>query len=99
MSITPSEREELEAGLASGFWLLFKQHAEQEWGPAGERYTQAVQQAAEMKDENAMHTLRMVIFAQREMQRLLAWPAERLNRLKGHNLVAPEGYQSRRGGL
>jgi hypothetical protein len=41
----------------------------------------------------------MVIFAQREMQRLLAWPAERLNRLKGHNLVAPEGYQSRRGGL
>lgn len=98
MTLTPSEREELEAGIASGFWAAFRQHAEREWGAGGERYRQAVQNAASMKDEHAVHTLRMIIFTQQEIERLFAWPKERLAQLTRH-APNPDGYQSRRGGL
>src|SRR5262245_14499050 len=77
---TPISLEHLSDGITSPFWEWFKGLAEREWGAAGERYQQAVQNAAQMKDDNAVHTLRMVIFARQEIERLFRAPAEELNK-------------------
>ncbi len=75
-----TELDELESGLTSGFWQRVSQHVEREWGPAGERYQQAIAQAiASGKDaDDAVHALRMMVFAQKEIARLLKWPEERV---------------------
>lgn len=83
-----SELDALQDGLASPFWQWFTSHMQKEWGAAGDRYQQAVMNAAAMKDENAVHTLRMVIFARQEIERLFQAPQERLRQLRGERAAA-----------
>lgn len=96
MSLTPSEREELDAGIASGFWAIFSKHVTEEWGPSGLRYQQAVRNAA--ASHEAVVELQKVIATQEAVLTLMRWPAERLAQLT-RNAPKPDGYQSRRGGL
>lgn len=96
MSLTPSEREEIEAGIASGFWALLSKHVTQEWGPSGLRYQQAVRDAA--VHPNAIVELQKVLATQEAVLTLMRWPAERLQQLTKAT-PNPDGYQSRRGGL
>lgn len=79
MSVPQIDPQTLTEGLSSPFWQWFAAHVEQEWGAAGQRYQQAVQHAAEKADnDQAVHMLRMVIFAQKEIRTLLMAPQERL---------------------
>jgi hypothetical protein len=88
--MTPDEQTAITDGLAGPFWALFKQHAEAEWGQGGNRFALAVKQAAEKQGVDAVQYLRMVLFAQQEIQRLLLWPVEMAARAKPQ--AAPEGF-------
>ena len=83
-------------GIGGPFWARFKAHAITEWGPAGQRYQQAVKQAAS-KGDDSIHALRMVLFAQEEIGKLLQWPEERIAQIKGQ--AALVGLPSSRRGV
>lgn len=96
----PQEQDELESGLTSGFWGRFTAHVQQEWGPAGERYQQALKQALSGpsgSEADAVHRLKMIAFAQAELSRVLQWPSERVAQLKSVTAKAAAGPVSRRG--
>jgi hypothetical protein len=86
--VTPDEQTAITDGLASPFWALFRTHAEAEWGQGGNRFALAVKQAAEKQGVDAVQYLRMVLFAQQEIQRLLQWPVEMAAQAKH---TAPDG--------
>lgn len=95
-----TEQDELESGLTSGFWMRFREHCEQEWGPAGERYQAAIKQAISGPsgvEADAVHRLKMITFAQAELAKLLQWPVERVAQLKRHTKEAAAVSVSRRG--
>lgn len=96
-----SEREDLEALTTSDGWKRFQSYVESEWGAGGRAFIDAVTKAADNKsDADATAFLRQIIVAQKQIQRLVAWPEERLKTLKPEELVStgPQDY-SRRGGL
>jgi hypothetical protein len=96
-----NEREELEALTRSEGWKMFQSYVESEWGPGGRAFIDAVTKAADNKaDADATAFLRQIIVAQKQIQRLVKWPEERLGALKQPELVAagPVDY-SRRGRL
>lgn len=90
----PNEIEHLTDGLNSEFWRHFSENVQREWGPAGLRYQQAVQKAAQSAE--AVVELQKVLSAQEAILNLMRWPAERLERLK-HQHVANGAGLSRRG--
>lgn len=93
-----AEQDDLDSGVTGAFWQRFTDHARQEWGPAGERYQQAVKKALEGKSEtDAIAYLRMVVFAQSEIATLLRWPLERVSALKHATQRAVMEPGSRRG--
>jgi hypothetical protein len=96
-----NEREELEALTQSSGWTVFQSYVESEWGAGGRRFLSAVKAASDNEDDkNAVAFLRQIIVAQREIQKLLLWPAERLKTLQSTELeLAGERDYSRRGGL
>ena len=85
-------------GLTSDFWAQFRAHIEREWGKGGERFHLAVKQSLAKPDSDSLAMLRMVMFAQTEIERLLAYPSEQASRLK-HEVLAARGAgeASRRG--
>ena len=97
----PTELDELEAGVTSGFFARLKAFVEREWGPAGETYQQAVRKAISGplgSEEESVHRLKNIAFAQAEIQRLLQWPQERISHLKTRTAAdARSGGLSRRG--
>lgn len=97
MSDETHERETLTEGLESSFWRWFRDHTQQEWGVGGVRYAAAVKRAAEKGDAEAVAYLRMVVFAQSEIERLFAYPTERLQQLRGQLRRPDELTASRRG--
>lgn len=82
MSAPDIDLEGLNDGLSSPFWAWFKSYAEREWGAGGERYQLAVQTAAEKNDPDSVAMLRMVIFAKKEIDRLMKAPDEERARLR-----------------
>lgn len=96
-----TEREDLDALTRSDGWRLFSEYCLSEWGPAGTRFHSAVKTAADhTNDADATAQLRQIIVAQREIQKLLAWPAERLKYLTQSEPELATGRDySRRGGL
>ena len=96
-----TEHDELESGVQSLFWGRVRAHYEREWGANGERYRQAIEQAVGggKSSDDAIHSLRMVVFAQKELARFLQWPDERLAHLRRTAAAteATAGSQSRRG--
>lgn len=81
----PTELDELQSGLTSGFWLRFKKHCEQEWGPSGETFQNAVRQAIQGPAGNeaeAVQRLKAVTMTQAAVIRLLGWPDERMAQIK-----------------
>lgn len=93
-----SEIEQLEALITSEGYHRWREHIVREWGPAGERYQQAVRTAAAKDDATAMHHLKAVLFAQTEIEKLLLWPIERLREIRQAATVGMGG-PSRRGTL
>jgi hypothetical protein len=94
MSEQTHERELLDEALAGEFWTLFSAHVTREWGPAGLRYQQAVQEAANAPE--AVAKLRMVLHTQQELLALMRWPADRLAQLTAQ-AKTPLDPPSRRG--
>lgn len=92
-----TELEHLQDGLHSEFWRHFSEHVTREWGPAGLRYQQAVQEAA--KSSEAVMQLRMVLHTQEQILALMKWPAERMSALKAKQYVDAVGGSRRGPGL
>lgn len=85
MTSDPTELDELESGLTSGFWQRLCAHAEREWGPAGQTYLLAVQRAVTGPvgtEAEAVQKLKVVAAQQDAITRLLQWPVERVAALK-----------------
>ncbi|MCR4338503.1 MAG: hypothetical protein NUW01_01305 [Gemmatimonadaceae bacterium] len=80
--MTPdTEREDLEALIASAGWKRFAFHALSEWDS---KFAEHAARAANITDDKlAIDRLRQVIAIQQEVKRLLAWPGERLSALAG----------------
>ena len=91
-----SELEDLEHLVSMAGWGRFAEMVDKQWGRSGERYTDAINNAARGDDVNALQQLRQIIVAQREIQTVLAMVQNRIKLLKTPQLVA--GH-SRRGGL
>ena len=94
---TSVELDDLDALICLPGFQRFLDHVGYEWGPAGERFQRAVKQAAEKSGDDAVHALKMVLFAQTEIRTLLGWPAERLQQLRSQGRMVAEAGASRRG--
>ena len=92
-----TELDDLDALLTSPGWARFSAHLIAEWGPAGQRYQQAVKLAASKAGDDAVHQLRAVLFAQDELAKLLMWPAEQLSKLRMRGTGPMSLSDSRRG--
>lgn len=70
------ERDDFDNLLKSPGWLRLKMYAEEQWTG---RLTQYLAQATGDRDDAiALQRLRQVIAAKEAVERLLAWPSERL---------------------
>jgi hypothetical protein len=81
----PTELDELTNGLTSGFWGRFKTHIEQEWGPSGETYQQAVRNAVAGplgSEIEAVQRLKVVAAVQKAMLDALQWPENRVAQVR-----------------
>jgi hypothetical protein len=90
--MTPDEQTAIADGLGSPFWALFKQYVEAEWGQGGVRFDEAVERAASKDAENGHQYLQMVLFARKEIIKLLSWPEE-----VGRSAAAKAELQARPG--
>lgn len=98
----PPGQEALDDLLTHPGWRWFLAEVEREWGPAGVRYQQALDQALDLTDPAAAASqARQVRAARRMIEVLLKRPAEELARLKGTATGPPSplSLASRRGGL
>jgi hypothetical protein len=100
MAAETSDLDDLRDGLTGRFWNLFRDHVLQEWGASGLRYQQAVEQAALKTSDGAVDMLRATLFAKKEIERLLAWPDERISQLQQvAKQAGPQGVSRRGPGL
>lgn len=95
-----TELDELESLLTSGAFQRLKAHYEKEWGPAGQTFVDALKRATSGpvgSEAEAVQRLKCVTYAQQEIARFIAWPAERVaqikNRVRREEAIGP----SRRG--
>ncbi len=96
----PNEQDELESGLQSRFWGRLRAFADREWGPSGETYQQLLRKATQGpvgSEQDAVHRLKVVMAQHDAIQRLLAWPGERVAMLKRKTLGEATVSKSRRG--
>lgn len=97
----PTELDELESGLTSGFWARLSAYAHREWGPVGQTYLQAIQRAVTGpvgSEADAVQRLKVVMAQHDAVMRLLQWPSERVAALKrGQHAAEMAGTGSRRG--
>ena len=98
-----SEREDLDALLQTPGWQRFLRHVAQEWGAedgGGAMYHGAVTAAAKDDDDpRALAKLRQIVVAQREIQKLVRWPATQLAAATKQEQDPVGAGSSRRGGL
>jgi hypothetical protein len=90
------EREDLEALLTAPGWLRLVNHATQYW--TEDIATKVEQAADDVNDLQALHRLRQLVVARREVMKLLAYPSERVKALRQQDTVYPPSL-SRRGSL
>ena len=95
MASDPTELDELESLLTSGAFQRLKAHYEREWGPAGQSFQEALKRAVGGpvgSEAEAVQRLKCVTYAQAEIARFIAWPAERVaqirNRIQRETAVA-----------
>lgn len=95
--MTDTEREDLDAGLSSGFWKRFQAHVESEWGEVG--FAKRLAAISKFDDPVALAFVRQMMVAQQEIQKLMKWPTERAQELDRQKPKEPVLLHSRRGGL
>jgi len=78
-----TELEDLVAVLADAGWQRVATRYVQQWGPSGERYLTAVNDAMNrIDDQEQRRGLERVRYAQQVMAEFMAWPAERVRQLQ-----------------
>lgn len=85
MPTDSTELDELESLLTSGAFQRLKAHYEQEWGPGGQSYQEAIKRAVGGpvgSEAEAVQRLKCVTYAQQEIARFIAWPTERVAQIK-----------------
>lgn len=100
MSTDPTELDELQSGVTSGFYQRLTSYAEHEWGPAGETFMLALKNATSGpagSEKEAVDRLKNVMFAQNEIRRLLQWAPARIAQLQQQKEAASRPSGSRRG--
>lgn len=71
--------------LKSPGWLRLLQHAKEDWAAQVDGGVAAA--ANELDDVLALNKLRQVVAAKKAVERLLAWPAERMRTLSGQTVT------------
>lgn len=93
-------KAELESLVAHPGWRAFQQHVAHEWGPSGVQYVGELERVLNGTDNDAAASqARQILSARKVIERLMAWPAEELARLKRSSATMNEPSFSRRGGL
>lgn len=95
------ELEALDQLVASEGWKILTAVVAKDWGNAeggGAFFADAVSKAVKVTGPEATDHLRQICAAQREIQRVMNWPKERIKLLKGTN-GNHDAPLSRRGSL
>lgn len=91
--------ESLASLLEHPGWRLFVEHVQREWGSGGQAYAMELDKALDLvNDAAAASHARQIRAAQRVIERLIRWPSEELQRLRGREQQRDQTI-SRRGGL
>ena len=97
----PTELDELQSGVTSGFYQRLQAYADREWGPSGELFQQYLRQALSGvigTEAETVHRLKNLTFAQQQIQSLLQWPQQRIAQLTAQKEKASQATSgSRRG--
>lgn len=97
----PTELDELESGLTSGFYVRFHRYAHEQWGPSGKTYLDAIQRAisgGQGTEAESVARLKMIAHTQQAITDLFQWPINRVATLKNQKAAhAQAGGTSRRG--
>ena len=84
MADTNQELEDIETLVASPGWHLFVAHVDREFGPLGYRQkaSKILSGVSVERQNDAAGLLLQLESSTREVERLLAWPKERVSRLR-----------------
>ena len=103
MTADPTELDELESGVTSGFWQRVCTHVAQEYGPGGAAQQLMIQKAIAGplgSEAEAVQRLKVAMAVQVAMAGLLRWPTERIAHIQaGVDRQAPSGSSRRGPGL
>lgn len=93
-----NEKEDLQTLITSPGWLRVVNYATQEWQEQIARHMETA--ANDTNDLMALQKMRQVIAAKKAVERLIAWPEERLRAMQAstERVMAPPSV-SRRGTL
>lgn len=103
MSLTKQQLDDLRDLLASAGWSVLMAHIDAEWGPSGF----GAKIARTLGDDSAdtaikLRQLEQATVAQREVQRIVGWPKEQLDKATAEaraTAFTATGFGNRRGGL
>lgn len=96
------ELEALDQLVNSEGWKIFSSVISREWGSSeggGAVFVDQVTKAVQHTGPEATEHLRQIVAAQREIQRAMRWPLERIAALKKCDLKSGSPVLSRRGSL
>lgn len=94
-----TEYEDLDQLVNTRGWARFVQMVNKQWGRESDAFHDAIEQAARGDNVHLQDHLRQILAAQREIQKVLQLPQNRLNILKGGQPMEREYVGSRRGSL
>lgn len=100
--MSDDRREALESLLQHPGWAIFAEIIQREWGDAGRRFEDALNNLANHSGDDAttVNIMRQIAVSRREVLRVLQLPAEELKKLAGkHEDRSELAGMSRRGGL
>lgn len=98
MSTLDTEYEDLVQLVNTKGWAQFEAMVQKQWGRESEAFHDAIEQAARGDNVHLQDHLRQILAAQREIQKVMQLPHNRIKQLKPHS-EAREFVGSRRGGL
>lgn len=96
------ELEALDQLVNSAGWKIFTSVIAREWGTSeggGAVFVDQVSKAVQHTGPEATEHLRQIVAAQREIQRAMRWPLDRIAALKKHEPNTGLRVMSRRGSL
>ena len=96
----PTELDELQSGVTSGFYQRLMSHIDEEWGLTGRTYEAALKNAMSGPigtERDQWYRLKNVLWVREQMHNMLQWPHQRIAQLQQQKEAASRPSGSRRG--